>query len=528
MSTNNTNRRFFLQGMGSMIAIPFLPSLYSSKAQAAPNKLGYFFALSFPHGSYMWDAYSGTMGGLWHPPTAGALDPKKIPICLSALQSHYQDMNCYAGYTNTAGMHRNFYDFKGPGLPGGPGSGVGGAYPSLHPIKYSTTLTACPPRCVDGKWLAVATEASIDQVLADEVKRLAPTPIHSLVMNPGAFTAPLGSLAKVNTGSAWGGNISYRKNSVVESKRSAGAIFDSLKTIVDKSKATAVKVAVATKGKSELDYVLSSLQDFKRKTSPQDQAVLDGFLERLREKEKESQELDNVETVAQCRGMLAQKGATWPTRGLLTQANVDLTNYMVDLAALAFECGIVRVATLAMGCDSYYADPGNVIPQSLWYRNVRPNGGIHLDISHHGSGALRKTSTPFSNVDETKLSKMIGLHRWKVSFAGRLAEQLGKSIDPFTGDRLLDRTLIAIMCGDPNGNHDGGQPNDMPLVTLGGKALGIKTGQCVVAPKHTAAKMEGAGESHASLYLTMLHKMGLTHITSFGQEYGKSTRLMNI
>ncbi len=523
------DRRFFLQGMGSLIAVPFLPSLYSQRAQAASSKLGYFFALAIPHGSYMLDAYSGTMGGLWHPPRAGAIDPSKIPACLLSLKDLYKDLNCYAGYTNTAALHRNFYDFKGPGLPGGLGSGLGGSYPSRHPIKFSTTLSACAPRCVNGKWITPATEASIDQVLADEIKKVAPTALHSLAMNPSPARGPSGSLAKANTGLVWGTNVSFRKNSPVETARSAGSVFDSLKSIVDKRKANVVKAEVATKGKSELDYVLDSVQSFKRKTSAADGAVLDGFLERLREKEKMAQDLDNIEVVAQCRDLPAVKGAAWPSNGSLNQANVDLVNYMIDVTALAFECGIVRVGTMGMGCDSYYGDPGNVVPQSLWYRNVKPNGGIHLDISHHGSRALRSSGDALANVDETKLSKMIGLQRWKVSFAGRLAQQLAKTIDPFTGDRLLDRTLITIVCGDPNGNHDGGEPNDMPLATLGGKALGIKTGQCVLAPKHiAAAKLDGAGESHASLYLTLLHKMGFTNISSFGQEYGKSTRLMNI
>jgi hypothetical protein len=155
---------------------------------------------------------------------------------------------------------------------------------------------------------------------------------------------------------------------------------------------------------------------------------------------------------------------------------------MFDLMALALQTDATRVMTFM------YANAGS----NRSYRNLEINQGHH-ELSHHGN-------------DRDKQAKISQINQFHAGLFARFLDRLaGHEVG---GERLLDRTLVVYGSGISDGNahnHD-----DLPILLLGGKGLGIKSGQHLKFRKETPL---------ANLHLSVARLAGAT-LDQFGDSTG--------
>ncbi|HXT71629.1 MAG TPA: DUF1552 domain-containing protein [Vicinamibacterales bacterium] len=157
---------------------------------------------------------------------------------------------------------------------------------------------------------------------------------------------------------------------------------------------------------------------------------------------------------------------------------------MFDLQVLAFQSDTTRVFSFKFGRDA----SGRVFPQSGIDR------GFH-DASHHGA-------------TEERIRQYSEINKYHVSLLPYFMEKLQASMDGESN--LLEKTLIIY--GSPMSNGNLHNHRNCPLLLLG-HGNGILEGNAhLKAPDATPM---------ANVMLTLLHKLGVTDIDTFGDSTGE-------
>jgi hypothetical protein len=157
---------------------------------------------------------------------------------------------------------------------------------------------------------------------------------------------------------------------------------------------------------------------------------------------------------------------------------------MFDLQALAFSSGVTRVSSFKMSRDA----TGRAFPES----GVR--AAFHL-ASHHGE-------------DEAKIIDFEKINRYHVGMIPYFLEKLKRT--PDVDGTLLDNTVV--MYGSPMGNPNVHNHKRCPLF-LAGHAGGQLAGNIhLKAPD---------GTPMANVFLTLLRKIGVRDIETFGDSTGE-------
>jgi Protein of unknown function (DUF1552) len=157
---------------------------------------------------------------------------------------------------------------------------------------------------------------------------------------------------------------------------------------------------------------------------------------------------------------------------------------MFDLQVLAFASDTTRVFSFKMGRDG----SGRVYPGSGVDR------GFH-DASHHGTA-------------EERIRQFGEINKYHVSLLPYFLEKLQGTMD---GDaNLLEKTLV--LYGSPMAVGNTHNHRNCPLILLGRGAGAVEGGVHVKAP--TATPM-------ANVMLTLLHRLGLDDMQSFGDSSGE-------
>jgi hypothetical protein len=148
-------------------------------------------------------------------------------------------------------------------------------------------------------------------------------------------------------------------------------------------------------------------------------------------------------------------------------------NLFVDLLALAFQCDLHRSASLMLTYPQTFLSASQIFgasdPDNRWRTNALRAKDIH-ELGH----------------DPADEAMMAYLYSWHVGFVARLAQKLKGLTE--NGAPLLDRTAIVLVTEggwgrDPTGGSSTPHSTEnMVAVVLGGKALGLRLGQHVVAP----------------------------------------------
>ena len=228
--------------------------------------------------------------------------------------------------------------------------------------------------------------------------------------------------------------------------------------------------------RSILDWITGRVAQLKRELGPTDRQRMDQYLDNIREIERRIQRIEERNTGGEVRE-LPEAPAGVPDS---FEEHVKL---MFDLQALAFESDMTRIFSFKMGRDS----SARVFPESGTDKPFHP-------ASHHGGNGEAVT-------DFYKINKY---------HVGMLPYFLEKLKNTMEGDsNLLDKTMLIY--GSPMGDSNVHNHKRCPLFVVGGANGQLQGNLHLRAPAETPM---------ANVMLSLLHKLGLDDMESFGDSTG--------
>ena len=228
--------------------------------------------------------------------------------------------------------------------------------------------------------------------------------------------------------------------------------------------------------RSILDWITSEVGRLKQDLGPTDRGRLDDYLEDIRELERRIQRIEakNATGSDQQTTVAAPKTPTG-----VPDSFTEHVEMMFDLQVLAFVSDLTRVFSFKMGRDA----SGRSFPES------GTNRGFH-SASHHGGRDRGVTD----------------FYKINLFHVGHIPYFLDKLQNTMDGDKnLLEKTLL--MYGSSMGDSNLHNHKRCPLFLAGHANGQLKGNQHIKAPD---------GTSMADAMLTLLHKLGLDDLESFG------------
>jgi Protein of unknown function (DUF1552) len=229
--------------------------------------------------------------------------------------------------------------------------------------------------------------------------------------------------------------------------------------------------------KSILDMLTEQMSSLRRSLGPADRQRLDQYSSNIREIEQRIARIEARNMSGEARelpGAPAGVPDSW-------EEHVKL---MFDLQVLAFSSDTTRVFSFKFGRDA----SGRVYPGS------GVDTGFH-NASHHGTA-------------EERIRQFSLINRYHVSMLPYFMEKLQGAMDGDTN--LLEKTLIIY--GSPMANGNNHNHRNCPLILLG-HGNGALQGDL-----HVKA---ADGTPMANVMLTLMHKLGLNDIETFGDSTGE-------
>ena len=227
---------------------------------------------------------------------------------------------------------------------------------------------------------------------------------------------------------------------------------------------------------SILDWITDEVARLKQTLGPTDRNRLNDYLDDVREIERRIQRIEVQNTSGEPRELPeAPIGVPDSFR--------EHVEVMFDLQALAFMSDLTRVFSFKMGRDA----SGRVYPESGTTRGFHP-------ASHHGER-------------EERVLEFATINTYHVSLIPYFLNKLKNTPD---GDgTLLDRMMIIY--GSPMGNSNVHNHKRCPLFLAGHANGQIKGNVHIITEDRTPM---------ANVMLTLLHKLGLNDLESFGDSTG--------
>jgi hypothetical protein len=224
--------------------------------------------------------------------------------------------------------------------------------------------------------------------------------------------------------------------------------------------------------RSILDWITDRVAQLRGKLGPADRSRLDQYLDNVREIERRIEKVEAHNVSGEVRELPAA-----PTG--VPDSFEEHVRLMFDLQVLAFASDLTRVFSFKMSRDS----SARVFPESGVNRPFHP-------CSHHGG--RERGVTDFYNIN-----------KYHISMIPYLLEKLKNTVDGDT--HLLDKTLIIY--GSAMGDSNLHNHKRCPFFAAGG-ANGQLQGN-----RHLRA---APGTPMANVMLSLLHKLGLDDLESFG------------
>ena len=227
---------------------------------------------------------------------------------------------------------------------------------------------------------------------------------------------------------------------------------------------------------SILDFLTGEVASLKGRLDPSDRQRMDRYLENVREIERRIQRVVARNESGERRD-LPEAPAGVP------DSFDEHVKLMFDLQALAFQADMTRVFSFKMGRDA----SGRVYPESGIDKGFHP-------ASHHGD-------------NENNITDFAQINRYHVGLVPYFLDRLKESMEGDT--HLLDKTMIVY--GSPMGDPNVHNHKRCPLFVVGG-AQGRMEGNL-----HLRA---APGTPMANVMLSLMHRLGLEDMTSFGNSTG--------
>lgn len=229
--------------------------------------------------------------------------------------------------------------------------------------------------------------------------------------------------------------------------------------------------------KSILDMLLEQMGAVRRSLGPEDQQRLDQYATNIREVEQRIQRIEARNLSGESRELPSAPAG-------VPDAFDEHVHIMFDLQLLAFTSDTTRVFSFKFGRDgSGRVYPGSGVEQ-----------GFH-NASHFGN-------------TEDRIRQYSEINKFHVSMLPYFLDKLKKTTE---GDlTLLDKTLIFY--GSPMANSNVHNHRNCPLLLLG-KGNGVLDGGLHVKAADDTPM--------ANVMLTMLHRLGVDDVQTFGDSSGE-------
>ena len=440
LTKRHLSRRTVLRGAGVTLALPLLDAMIpaaTALAQTAAKpklRMGFFY---IPHGAIMGNTSHGPQMDRWTPSGAGA-EFKLSPI-LAPLEAHKKYVTSFGNLENRAM--------------------IGG----VHSLAPATWLSGMRP---DKGSAGASMSTTLDQVIAQHLGQDTTLPSLEISSETTQQAAACSSSAcYYNT------TLSFRDaHSPLPVEYNPRKIFAAL---FGEGDTPEERAAVSNQTRSLLDRISGRTRALQRDLGAGDRAVLDTYLDTVREIERRVQ-------LAASRDLSAIEVPEAPVGELdAFEKQVDL---LFDLIALAYRADLTRVASYIMVAEG----------TNRTYNHINVSDAFH-EVSHHAN-------------DMGRLEKLVKIQTWH---AERFASFVGKLAAVADGDgTLLDHSLFLYGSNMSNSDKHNGHP--LPTILVGGGNGTVKGGQHIELPSATPL---------ANLHMTILEKAGTPQKT-FGDSTG--------
>ncbi|RIK82764.1 MAG: hypothetical protein DCC67_06770 [Planctomycetota bacterium] len=329
-------RRTFLRGLGTAVALPWLGSalprpLWGAPAEKPPLRMAFLF---IPNGAHM---------PAWTPEAEGA--DFTLPPTLEPLAQVRRKITVLSGLAHDAGWAH--------------GDGAGD-----HARSAATFLTGVHPVKTDGK--GIRAGVSVDQVAAERLG--GQTRFASLEL--GCEEGRLAGSCDSGYSCAYSNNISWRSPTEPAGKEvNPRQLFDRLFGAGRDDDRTQSRAKRDLEKKSILDLVQEDARSLRRRLAQQDARKLDEYLTGLRDIEKR---IDSPgDSLFDEQGLARPKG--------IPEDYAKHARLMADLLAVSFQSDLTRIASWM------FANEGS----DKSYRAIEVAEGHH-SLSHHQGDAEKQ------------------------------------------------------------------------------------------------------------------------------------------
>src|SRR5580700_9415267 len=431
-------RRAVLKAAGVTLGLPFLDAMVPASTALAQTaavprlRTGFFY---LPHGAIMYNTSHGPAADKWTPSGAGA-DFKLSPI-LSSLEPYKKYVSSFGNLENAATAG------------------------SVHSFTPSTWLSCTRP---DTGRTKAHMAVTLDQVIAKIISQ--DTPLPSLEVSSETIVQTSAGNNSIYT------TLSFRDaDSPLPMETNPRKVFLQL---FGEGDTPDERASITDQTDSILDLILEDTKKLQGRVGSGDRAVLEGYLNSVREVERRTQ-------VAGAKNLSTLKV---PDAPLGEQEDfAEQVKLMFDLVALAYQADLTRVVSFIMAAEG----------TNRTYNHIGIPDAFH-PVSHHAN-------------DLTRIEKLAKIQTWHLEQFADFVKKMAET--PDGQGSLLDHSIF--MYGSNMSNSDRHDNYPEPNIVVGGGNGKMRLGgQHIVLPERTPI---------ANLHLTLLQKVGVERDT-FGDSTG--------
>jgi hypothetical protein len=432
------SRRTVLKGAGIALGLPFLDAMVPARTALAQTaavpkmRMGFFY---MPHGAIMYNTAHGPAMDKWTPSGSGA-NFRLSPILAS--------LEPYKNYVSSFGNLEN--------------AATAG---SVHSFTPSTWLSCTRPDIGRSRaHMAVTLDQVISKVISQDTR------LPSLEVSSETIVQGSAGNNSIYT------TLSFRDaDSPLPMETNPRKVFLQL---FGEGDSPQERASISSQTNSILDLILDDTKKLQGRLGSGDRAVLDGYLESVRE----------IERRAQIAAAKDNSALQIPVAPVGEQEDFgEQVKLMFDLIALAYQIDATRVVAYAISSEG----------SDRTFNHIGIPNAFHA-MSHHAN-------------DLEKLNKLAKIQAWHVE---KLAEFLAKMAGTPDGQgTLLDHSIFLFGSNMSNSDQHNNYPE--PNILVGGGNGKMKLGgQHLVLPERTPI---------ANLHLTLLQKVGVER-DKFGDSTG--------
>jgi hypothetical protein len=324
---------------------------------------------------------------------------------------------------------------------------------AVHAIVPGTWLSCVHPH--EGQTANGAI--TVDQIAALQIGQSTPLPSLEVAAEAGGGAG----VCDRNYGCSYSGTIAFRNPTTpLPMENNPRKLFQQLFGEGDNA---ADRQQIGAQYGSILDMTATDAKALAMRVGPRDRALLDDYLETVREIERRVQKI----------GQQSLSGMQLPpTPAGIPDSFPEQQALMFDLIALAWQAKLTRIATYMMAAEV----------SQMTYGFIRVPDAFH-PVSHHQG-------------DPVKLEKLVKIQQYHTGVLKKFLDRLAAT--PDGEGSLLDHSIIVY--GSNMGNSNAHNQFPLPTAILGHGCGKIKGGQHLRYPDHTPL---------SNLLLTVLDRAGV-------------------